>query len=307
MGKDPVKEARKAEKRAAREAKDAAYAGRLLRLAEEHGVEFMPFPKIPRLNRDITITEKIDGTNGAIGIVMHGPGEYEVYAQSRGRIITPENDNAGFAAWVEQNKEVLAQTLGAGLHFGEWWGKGIQRGYDQTRKWFSLFNFERWANDQQVAAAANIGLQVVPVLYHGPWMMVVGSNNPFDVYPMVDEKGKAHGGILRYAPDMALEMLASRGSYAAPDYRGVEVDPEQFSVEEYTRLLEDGCRTGRTRGNKLYHRDTGPEGIVVYHKAGDLLFKATIENDEQPKTQVQQAHEAMLDELAREMNEGGEW
>lgn len=29
-------------------------------------MEFKEFPKIPRLNREFTITEKIDGTNGCI-------------------------------------------------------------------------------------------------------------------------------------------------------------------------------------------------------------------------------------------------
>jgi len=99
------------------------------------------------------ITEKIDGTNAAIGVVQTGwDGEagavsrphYRVYAQSRTRIITPQSDNMGFAAWVQQHAEVLAQTLGEGLHFGEWWGVGIQRGYGLSERRFSLFNTARW-------------------------------------------------------------------------------------------------------------------------------------------------------------------
>ena len=31
-------------------------------------LEFRPYPKTPRLNREIVVTEKIDGTNGAIVI-----------------------------------------------------------------------------------------------------------------------------------------------------------------------------------------------------------------------------------------------
>lgn len=122
---------------------------------------FVEFPKIARLSRDITITEKLDGTNAAVQIVNEEllssnpdffPTYVEsivkidklaIYAQSRTRLITPENDNYGFAKWVRANAEELAQ-LGEGVHFGEWWGNGIQRGYGLTEKRFSLFNSGRW-------------------------------------------------------------------------------------------------------------------------------------------------------------------
>jgi len=55
---------------------------------------FQPWPKTPRLNRDCIVTEKIDGTNSAIVIDEVG----DVYAQSRNRLITPGDDNYGFAA-----------------------------------------------------------------------------------------------------------------------------------------------------------------------------------------------------------------
>ncbi|MCJ7726507.1 MAG: hypothetical protein MUP76_09000, partial [Acidimicrobiia bacterium] len=49
------------------------------------------------------------------------------------RWITPEVDNYGFARWVKDHEEELRTGLGAGLHFGEWWGQGIQRRYGQGR------------------------------------------------------------------------------------------------------------------------------------------------------------------------------
>lgn len=111
--------------------------------AEE--VEFIAWPKIRRLEKvQMVVTEKIDGTNAAIGVTE----DREVWAQSRTKIITPGkgNDNAGFAAWVSENEPDLANQLGPGLHFGEWWGKGIQRGYDLEEKRFSLFNTGRWTS-----------------------------------------------------------------------------------------------------------------------------------------------------------------
>lgn len=119
---------------------------------------FTPFPKIARLNRDIVITEKIDGTNAAIGVTEDG----QVYAQSRTRLITPEDDNFGFARWVQGRADGLAEVLGIGIHFGEWWGQGIQRGYGLTEKRFSLFNTRRWEGDLDLVS-------VVPVLYEGPF------------------------------------------------------------------------------------------------------------------------------------------
>jgi hypothetical protein len=135
--------------------------------------EFQPWPKIARLNRDIIITEKIDGTNAAIGITEDG----EVYAQSRTRIITPEDDNFGFAAWVARNAEGLLLELGPGLHFGEWWGRGIQRNYGLNHKRFSLFNVTRFGPQLHRPDLGYHGfvfeddsvLDIVPVLYEGPF------------------------------------------------------------------------------------------------------------------------------------------
>lgn len=124
-------------------------------------IQFEPWPKIARLNRDITVTEKIDGTNAAVLILEDG----RVAAQSRKRLITPEDDNYGFARWVAENAGALADTLGPGRHFGEWWGAGIQRRYGLDHKRFSLFNTARYDG---VELAVD-GLSVTPVLYQGPY------------------------------------------------------------------------------------------------------------------------------------------
>ncbi len=141
-------------------------------------IEFEGFAKIPRLNRDCTITEKIDGTNACIVIEtgdlnLTNPATVDtvVYAQSRTRIITPKEDNYGFAAWVESNKYALAVLLGPGRHFGEWWGQGIQRNYGLCEKRFALFNTARWSklDYDQWKALTDIGVDCVPILYEGPF------------------------------------------------------------------------------------------------------------------------------------------
>ncbi len=107
-------------------------------------MEFKPFPKIGRLRREIIVTEKIDGTNASVYVPDDdGP----LLAGSRKRWITPEQDNHGFARWVQENADDL-RGLGPGHHFGEWWGLGIRRGYGLDHKRFSLFNVDRWSDDE---------------------------------------------------------------------------------------------------------------------------------------------------------------
>ena len=140
-------------------------------------MDFIKFPKVPRLNRDCTITEKIDGTNAQVFIehksildlgspykdgVLFEMANFCVFAGSRKRYLTIKNDNYGFARWVQGNGEELLK-LGPGRHFGEWWGQGIQRNYGLKEKRFSLFNTNLWSKDRPACC------DVVPVLYSGPF------------------------------------------------------------------------------------------------------------------------------------------
>lgn len=65
--------------------------------------EFVPFPKIKRLTLGVTVTEKIDGTNAAVHVNDDGT----FHAQSRNRIITPDDDNFGFATWVHAHADEI--------------------------------------------------------------------------------------------------------------------------------------------------------------------------------------------------------
>lgn len=224
-------------------------------------ITFEAFPKIPRLNRGMVITEKIDGTNGAVVIlpeadinrITHEDGRVEFFdndarfilarsndaegnpvvvaAQSRSKLINTEFDNFGFAGWVQRNADNLAFTLGVGRHFGEWWGAGIQRRYGLTGsdKRFSLFNTNRWHTKEDYPGMPSVdfssvpGLGVVPLLYSGP----------FD-----------HTAI----KDVILGLKVG-GSVAAPEF------------------ME-------------------PEGVVVFLPAARSLFKVMVENDDVPKGEV---------------------
>jgi hypothetical protein len=120
--------------------------------------EFREFPKMPRWSREVIVTEKIDGTNASIFIGEDG----EFLTGSRTRWITPMDDNFGFAGWAHYNKDELMK-LGPGHHFGEWWGRGIQRNYGLSEKRFSLFNVSRWSDPAVRPACCG----AVPIISEG--------------------------------------------------------------------------------------------------------------------------------------------
>lgn len=122
--------------------------------------EFKAFPKIPRLeNEKMFITEKIDGTNAQVTIKE---GKL-VSVGSRNRFIKPGDDNFGFAKWAYENESEIVK-LGDGTFYGEWWGKGIGRGYGLEEKRFSLFVYRGELLTDLVG--------VVPTLYEGGYFNI---------------------------------------------------------------------------------------------------------------------------------------
>jgi hypothetical protein len=120
-------------------------------------MEFRAWPKIKRGDLlEVTITEKIDGTNGCIQIE---DGEI-VGIQSRKRMITPTDDNYGFAHWVYENREDIL-VLGDGYHYGEWAGPTIQKNHiGMTHRQFLLFDINRYERIPECCC-------LVPELYTG--------------------------------------------------------------------------------------------------------------------------------------------
>lgn len=232
-------------------------------------LEFQKFNKIPRLSRDISISEKINGSNAQIyivsskdlfnwfeenktayfddarefvnkyclGIYSNNSNEEKdllyIFAGSKNRWLdcSSNGDNYGFAKWVKANAEELMK-LGEGRHYGEFWGKGIQCGYGLDEKRFSLFNTGRWINYDKCYSDE----------YEGKKLM----NCPkcCSVVPILYE-----GMFDTTKIAEVLEKLRIDGSSAAKGY-----------------LM--------------------PEGIIIYHTASGKMFKKTILNDEKPKAKI---------------------
>lgn len=189
------------------------------------GPEFVGFPKIARLSREVIITEKIDGTNAQLLIT-----DDAIHVGSRKRWITPKDDNFGFATWVRGHEEEL-RGLGNGRHFGEWWGKGIQRGYGLVERRFSLFNTMRWClygeepqriitgdpNQEKYQEVLPECVGLVPELYRGEFYVETA--------------------------DACLDMLEIGGSKAAPGFmkpEGVVVFHTAANVCFKKTLGDDG-------------------------------------------------------------------
>lgn len=67
---------------------------------------------------------KLHGTNAAVQVTSEGTLE----CQSRERIITPEDDNYGFARWVDSHRDAWLTTIMPGtVVFGEWAGPGVMK------------------------------------------------------------------------------------------------------------------------------------------------------------------------------------
>jgi len=161
-------------------------------------------------------------TNAAVIIDEDG----NVSAGSKSRIITPgkRTDNFGFAGWVAERAEELAKALGPGLHRGEWWGRGIQRGYGLDHRRFSLFNVSKWIESYHNGLLPD-GVHVVPTLYKG-------SND-------------------NYWIQRALTHLRTHGSYAAPGF----MNPEGIVIYH---------TAANTLSKVTLENDDAPKGSMQY-------------------------------------------
>lgn len=192
-------------------------------------LEFRPWPKTPRLFKDVVVTEKIDGTNACVVVTEEG----KVLAQSRTRMLSPVkfsdygSDNHGFRAWVDAHADLLAPVLGPGYHYGEWWGGKINRGYGcaPNERYFSLFNADRWALLATEPMPELPALTVVPVLWRGP----LDTARILDIASSLKEHGSiAKPGFSR-PEGVCIYHTASRQVYKYPFDKATQADMELVS------------------------------------------------------------------------------
>ncbi len=126
-------------------------------------MEFKEFNKILHIGKlFMTITQKIHGSNAQICIYKDDNEELQIKAGSRTRWLCEDDDNYGFAKFVNANREELIGILGEGRHYGEWAGPGINSGEGLSEKTLCLFNWRRWMEKPLPHRVT-----VVPLLYKG--------------------------------------------------------------------------------------------------------------------------------------------
>lgn len=105
---------------------------------------------LPTLSYEGTI--KVHGTNASILLTKD-----DFYCQSREQVITPEKDNAGFARFVHELPLESFEILRSNFNqekvaiYGEWAGKGIQKGVaiSQVDKAFFVFGVRVILEDEK--------------------------------------------------------------------------------------------------------------------------------------------------------------
>lgn len=149
-------------------------------------------------------TVKLHGTNAAI--VSHKDGTLTI--QSRGRVLSAESDNAGFADFVLRNKEAVNKFVkdvksalnlpeGDVVLFGEWCGGNIQQNVAITglNKMFVLFQVDVHSKDTTPAIYTDLSdvvspenLPVFNIFDFGTYSMDVDFNEPEQAIPKLIAK-----------------------------------------------------------------------------------------------------------------------
>lgn len=209
--------------------------------------EFQKFPKMARLSRECVITEKIDGTNAQIYI----------------------EEFKGYPA-----EDALFQKDGLAL----WAGSRTRWITPQADN----YGFAKWALDHGEEL-----LQLGPGRHFGEWWGA-GIQRGYGL----SEKRFSLFNVLRWA---------LRGTEPKPIYNPnpfskeppkmqqvlpacVGLVPELYRGDFSTVAVVDMLQKLVACGSQAAPGFGKPEGVVVYHIAGNVGFKKTIEKDNEPKS-----------------------
>ena len=206
--------------------------------------EFRPFPKMPRLSRECIITEKIDGTNASLFI-------------SEQEDLTPES-------------KIIACFDGLSLWAGS-----------RTR-WITPsddnFGFAAWAQEN-----AHELIKLGPGTHFGEWwgqgiQRKYGLNEKrFSLFNV--SRWALHGTEPQQIP--AADPRIIKMQDVLPHCVGLV--PTLYRGEFDTQRVNFELDALHDFGSQAAPGFMNPEGLVVYHIAGNFGFKKTIHNDSEPK------------------------
>lgn len=206
---------------------------------------FEEFPKIARLSRNCVITEKIDGTNAQI---FWDPLmlSQEHYESEHGvpALYTYIGEQK-VALWIgSRNRWIYPEKSRDNSGFARW---AVDHMEDLKGLGFGRHYGEWWG--QGIQRGYGLKEKKFSLFNVGVWK-TVASDAP-DLTPAPACCGVVpilyQGIFSTTAVELCIEKLRQGGSVAAPGF-------------------------------------TNPEGVVIWHEAARILFKKTLEKDEQPKS-----------------------
>lgn len=209
-----------------------------------------------------TVTEKVHGTNARFGMSVDGVpwvGSRNLTVAEGWDWLAQAREMQGFVEWVHdkfmgpRGENVFRIPAGATV-FGEWAGRGIQKGIDYGDKAFHMFGLAKSdmagglvSVDEAWAFAAEHGIPFVPILKHGPAMslseldmhrkaksrLAPQNREGVVIYPwppISDEYG--HAVIAKYkAPDFSERAHAKRDLPQPADLETVQAFVDEYVTE----------------------------------------------------------------------------
>lgn len=182
---------------------------------------------------------KLHGTNAAIQVTPEGVLE----CQSRERVITPEDDNHGFARWVHSRKDEWLRALAPGtVVFGEWAGPGVMKG---------------------------VALSKIP-------------EKVFAVFAVLHTDGE-DGLALSVEPDEIASIVKGSPCYVIPWYKDLNVEVNWDATAEELAPVMDAINTEVRAVEQcdpwvksVFGVAGTGEGLVFYPEMGDIGDSATV-------------------------------
>ncbi len=207
-------------------------------------MDFQEFPKIARLSREVIVTEKIDGTNGQICIE-----ELEGYASPDSVCIYQKEGLALFAG--SRSRWITPQCDNHG--------------------------FARWAQDHAEELMEGLG----PGRHFGEWW---GAGIQRGYGLPKGEKRFSLFNTVRWCRHNEEPQRIGTGDPVLEKYQQrlpacCGLVPVLYRGAFNTQWIDDELVRLEHNGSQAAPGFMKPEGIVVFHVAGNVAFKKTIGND----------------------------
>ena len=213
-------------------------------------------------------TVKLHGTNGGICLTKDG-----LHVQSRNRIITPDNDNMGFATFVESNKESILKI------------------FDKIKNSCLLDNdntitiYGEWCGGKVQKNVAISGLPMMFVIFD--IKLTNGEDNSWiDEGKILDKKIDPEGDSFRLSYESA-------NVYNINDFETYEInvdinDPKiaKNKLIEFTNNVENECPVGKKFKRIVGTDNTTGEGIVWKAEFDGKVFRFKVKGKEHSSSKV---------------------